>query len=97
MLLARVIGSVWATRKHPPLEGGRFVLLQPIDEHRRPDGDPIAALDPLGSGAGEIVLSVTAYEAVLPWKERHPALEVAGVDAAVVAIADRIDAEGKTP
>ncbi len=92
MFLARVIGSVWATRKHPPLETGRFVLLQPVDEARRPDGEPLVALDTAGCGPGEIVFYITAYEAVLPWKERHPEIDVAGVDATVVGIVDRIDA-----
>jgi ethanolamine utilization protein EutN len=92
MYLARVIGSVWATRKHAPLESGRFVLLQPVDEQRNPDGDPLCALDTIGSGPGEIVLYITAYEAVLPWKDRNPGVDVAGVDASVVAIVDRIDA-----
>jgi ethanolamine utilization protein EutN len=93
MHLARVIGSVWATRKHEALASGRCVLVQPVDELRHPVGDPLAALDTVGSGPGEIVLFVTAYEAVLPWKERHPHVEVAGVDASVVAIVDRIDTE----
>lgn len=88
MQLARVIGSVWATRKHAALESARFVLLQPVDERRESDGDPLAALDTLGSGPGDIVLYVTAYEAVLPWLDRHPTLERAGVDAAVVGIVD---------
>lgn len=97
MYLARVIGSVWATRKHPPLESGRFVMLQPVDEHRRPDGAPLAALDTVGSGLGEIVFYITAYEAVLPWKQRHPDVDVAGVDAAVIGIVDRIDAAEESP
>jgi len=91
MHLARVIGTVWATRKHPPLESGRLLLLQPVSEEAEPEGDPLAALDPLGAGPGEMVLYITAYEAVLPWKDLHPEVDVAGVDAAVVAILDRID------
>jgi ethanolamine utilization protein EutN len=93
MHLARVIGSVWATRKHAPLDSGRLVVLQPVDEMRHEDGEPLVALDTVGSGPGEIVSYVTAYEAVLPWKERHPAVLVAGVDASVVAIIDRIDVD----
>lgn len=91
MFLARVTGTVWATRKHAPLESGRFLLLQPLDERRRPDGEPFVALDTAGAGPGEVVIYITAYEAMLPWKERHPEIDVAGVDAAVVGIVDRID------
>lgn len=94
MYLGRVIGSVWATRKHAALEGARFVMVQPIDEHKEAVGEPMAALDTSGSGPGELVLYVTAYEAAIPWLEAHPHLTVAGVDAAVVGIIDRIDAAG---
>ena len=72
MYLGRVIGTVWATRRHQALEGGRMVLVQPIDDTKEPVGQPLAALDTVGSGAGEIVLYVTAYEAAMPWLESHP-------------------------
>ena len=94
MYLGRVIGSVWATRKHAALEGARFVMLEPVDEAREPIGEALAALDTVGSGPRAIVVYVTAYEAAIPWLEAHPHLKVAGVDAAVVGIVDRIDAEG---
>ena len=90
MQLARVIGSIWATRKQAALETARFVLLQPVNEQRAVDGDPLAALDTLGSGPGDLVLYVTAYEAVLPWLDRCPGVERAGLDAAVVAIVDAL-------
>ena len=95
MFMGRVIGSVWATRKHPPLESGRFVLVQPVDESLKADGAPLAALDTIGSGPGEIVLYITSYEAVLPWKDQHPHLDVVGVDASVVAVVDRVEASGE--
>ncbi|MAB90815.1 MAG: EutN/CcmL family microcompartment protein [Planctomycetota bacterium] len=96
MYLGRVIGTVWATRRHQALEGGRMVLVQPIDDTKEPVGQPLAALDTVGSGAGEIVLYVTAYEAAMPWLESHPGLEVAGVDASVIGIVDRVDAGAST-
>lgn len=96
MYLGRVIGTVWATRRHQALEGGRTVLVQPLDDHKEPVGEPLAALDTVGSGAGEIVLYVTAYEAAMPWLESHPGLEVAGVDASVIGIVDRVDTGAST-
>ncbi len=94
MQLGRVIGSVWATRRHEALEGGRLVMVCPVNEHHEETGEPLAALDTVGSGPGDVVLYVTAYEAAIPWLETHPGLEVAGVDASVVGIVDRVDAEG---
>lgn len=96
MYLGRVIGTVWATRRHQALEGGRMVLVQPIDDDKEPAGEPLAALDTVGSGPGEIVVYVTAYEAAIPWLESHPGLEVAGVDASVIGIVDRVDTGAST-
>lgn len=91
MLMGRVIGSVWATVKHEPLAGARFVLLQPLDAAMKASGDVLAALDTASSGPGDVVAYTTAYEAVLPWRELHPAVDMAAVDACVVAVIDRVD------
>ncbi len=95
MLMGRVIGSVWATVKHEPLAGARFVLLQPLDAQQNNAGDVLAALDTASSGPGDLVTYTTAYEAVLPWRERHPEVDVAAVDACVVAVIDRVDVGAK--
>ncbi|HHJ53471.1 MAG TPA: ethanolamine utilization protein EutN [Caldithrix abyssi] len=86
MNLARVIGTIWATRKDENLEGLKMQLLQPVDEHGRDDGQPFVAVDTVGAGQGELVYYVTAYEAVIPL-EKKPAL----ADATIVGIVDRIE------
>ena len=43
MMLARVEGSVVATRKHPSLTGSKLLLCQPIDGEGRPEGQPQVA------------------------------------------------------
>jgi ethanolamine utilization protein EutN len=91
MQLARVLGPVWATVRHPPLREGRLLMLQGVDETLAADGQRLAALDTVGAGPGDLVLYVTAFEATIPWRERHPEWETIAVDAAVVAIVDRID------
>jgi len=89
MNLGRVIGSLWTASLDPSLEGARFVLLQPVLEDLKPAGHPLVAVDTQGSGPGEIVLYITAYEAALPWKDAHPELDLVATDASVVAILDR--------
>ncbi|MGC8990910.1 MAG: EutN/CcmL family microcompartment protein, partial [Verrucomicrobiia bacterium] len=49
MLLARVDGSVIATRKHPSLEGWRLLICQPINGAGQPEGSPQVAIDPHGA------------------------------------------------
>ena len=56
MLLGRVIGTVWATRHDPSLDGMKFLVVQGI----RPDQSPlhsfVVAVDSVGAGVGETVL-----------------------------------------
>lgn len=86
MNLARVIGTIWATRKDENLEGAKMQIIQPEDHHERQIGDPIVAVDTIGAGPGELIFYVTAREAVLP----HPT-EMAPIDAAIVGIVDHVD------
>ena len=86
MNLARVIGTIWATRKDPNLEGLKMQIIQPISIEEKALGTPIIAVDTVGAGVGEVVYYVTAYEAVIPL-EKKPALS----DASIVGIVDRIE------
>ena len=86
MDLAKVIGTVVATRKDPSLEGTRLLIIQPLDEKQNPISDPLVAVDTLNdAGVGEIVYIVTGGDAVsvIPGK-RMP------VDVAIVGIVDSI-------
>ena len=56
MLLARVEGSVVATRKHPSLNGWRLVICQPIDRAGEPEGTPQVAIDAHGAGMHQRVV-----------------------------------------
>ncbi|RKU07669.1 ethanolamine utilization protein EutN [Candidatus Poribacteria bacterium] len=86
MDLAKVIGTVVATRKDPSLAGTRLLVVQPLDENHNPISDPLVAVDTLNdAGFGEIVYIVTGGDAVsvIPGK-RMP------VDVAVVGIVDSL-------
>jgi ethanolamine utilization protein EutN len=56
MQLGRVIGHATATVKHPSLTGWRMVIVQPLNNARQPEADPVVAVDKLGSGPGSVVL-----------------------------------------
>ena len=56
MLLARVEGSVVATRKHPSFEGWRLVICQPIGQSGEPEGAPQVAIDAHGAGMHQRVV-----------------------------------------
>jgi ethanolamine utilization protein EutN len=57
MQLARILGSVTATVKHPSLTGCRLVVVQPLLADRRgPDGDPQIAVETVGAGPGDLAV-----------------------------------------
>jgi ethanolamine utilization protein EutN len=58
MQLGQVIGHATMTVRHATLRGWRLLLVQPFDNRRRPDGDPVLAIDRLGGSPGdEVILS----------------------------------------
>jgi len=58
MLLATVVGQVWATRKEPTLEGLRFLVVRPFTTDGEASAETLVAVDPLGACTGERVLVV---------------------------------------
>ncbi len=84
MRLARVVGTVVATRKNPKLEGATLLLAQPVDQAGEPTGPPQLAIDAVGAGTGELVLLVIEGRAAGTALGRR----AAPVDAAIVGIVD---------
>ena len=92
MLIARVIGTVVATRKHERLVGSKIQVVQPLEpKGQEPYGDPFVAVDAVGAGVGErvvVVLGSSARHGVDD--DRIP------VDATIIGIIDRIDIDGNS-
>jgi ethanolamine utilization protein EutN len=86
MQLARVIGTVVATRKDENLAGIKLLIVQPLTPEREPAGRPLVAVDAVGAGVGEDVFFVRGKEASFPF---YPV--EAPVDAGIVGIVDRWD------
>jgi len=84
MQLGRVRGTVVATIKSKGLEGVRFLVVQPLDKHQQPVGDPLVAADAVEmAGPGELVYFVSSREAA----EAMP-VRFVPVDHAIVGIVD---------
>ncbi|MBI4802812.1 MAG: EutN/CcmL family microcompartment protein [Elusimicrobia bacterium] len=61
MFIAKVVGNVWATRKHAELKNAKLLLVKAIDPYDRKKflGDTTLALDGgLGAGPGDVALIV---------------------------------------
>lgn len=91
MYLARVIGTVVASRKEEEIEGLKLLLLKQCDVDGEPNGSTLVAADAVGAGVGEVVLYASgssARQTVLT-KDRP-------VDAVVMAIVDQVEIDGAT-
>jgi microcompartment protein CcmK/EutM len=87
MQLARVVGNVVATQKHPKFEGAKLLLVQPIGLDDMPRGTALLAVDSVGAGVDEKVLVVIEGRAAGEALGR----KVAPLDAAIIGIVDRVD------
>ncbi len=56
MILARVLGSVVATVKHPSLRGLPLFVVQPIEADGSDSGDSFLAVDHAQAGPGDTVV-----------------------------------------
>ena len=87
MQIARVVGTVVATRKNRKLEGAKLLLVQPLTLEGTPRGAALLTVDTLGAGVDETVLVVMEGRAAGEALGRR----LAPVDAAVVGIIDTVD------
>jgi len=83
VFLAKVIGTVVASRKDEGLHGRTLLLIQPVTAERRPSGKPLVAVDSVGAGVSEEVFYVRGREASIPFLPAE-----VPVDAAIVGIVD---------
>jgi len=57
MLLCRVLGNVVATEKHPAFHALKLLLVQPLDEKKKDNGQSFIAVDHSSlAGKGDLVL-----------------------------------------
>src|SRR5436309_16112945 len=96
MFLAKVEGSVVATKKDAAMNGRKLLLLRPqlVDEKDpakfRPGVNTIVAVDSVGAGVGEMVLFCQGSSSRLA-----AGLKEAPVDAVIIGIVDVVDVLGK--
>jgi ethanolamine utilization protein EutN len=86
MFLAKVVGTVWSTKKSPDLEGVRFLVVHPYDLDKEPTRNIVVVADRLGAGTGEMVMCAYGKAARSAIGNQDMAIE-----AAVVGIVDRVD------
>jgi len=88
MLLGKVIGTIWATKKYDTLNSYKMQFVQPLNANMDKIGDPIVAVDTIGAGPGEVIFYATSSEAVIAMD-----VDMAPVDASIVGIVDFVNSE----
>lgn len=86
MILGKVIGTVWSTRKDENLVGAKFMLVKQLELDYTETDNFVVAVDSVGAGVGEIVLAATGSSArQTSFTQNKP------IDAVIMAIVDKLD------
>lgn len=86
MVLGKVVGTVWATRKDENLTGMKFLIVRHVDLDYRLKDQYVVAVDSVGAGVGEVVLVASGSSA-----RQTEITKNKPVDAVIMAIVDKLD------
>ena len=85
MILARVVGTVVATRKDPRLEGKTLLVVKPVSPEGQDESGYLVAVDTVSAGFKERVLIVSGSSARMA-----DGCKDLPVDTAIVGIVDDV-------
>jgi len=85
MILARVVGTVVATRKDPRLEGKKLLIVKPVSPEGHDESGYVVAVDTVSAGYKERVLVVSGSSARMA-----EGCKDTPVDTAIVGIVDDV-------
>ncbi len=85
MILARVVGSVVATRKDPRLEGKTLLILKPISPDGKDEAGYVVSVDTVSAGFRETVIAVSGSSARMA-----QGCKDTPVDSSIIGIVDKI-------
>lgn len=83
MQLARVVGTVVATRKEESIQGLKLLVVRPLDEEGRESGNALVSADAVGAGPDEVVLIAAGSSA-----RQTTVTDKRPVDSVIMAIVD---------
>lgn len=86
MILGKVIGTVWSTKKDENLVGSKLLIVRQLDLDFQEKSNFLIAVDSVGSGEGEVVLVASGSSA-----RQTVITKNKPVDAVIMAIVDKLD------
>ena len=87
MLLAKVVGNVWSTKKKDEISALRLLVIQPLGKNLKADGNVQVAADEIGAGFGELVIVTQGSPAMQAFNKE----KLIPIDAVVVGIVDNLE------
>ncbi|GAB1350311.1 EutN/CcmL family microcompartment protein [Ignavibacteriales bacterium] len=86
MIIGKVIGTIWSTKKDESLVGSKFLIVRELDLELKEKSNFVIAVDSVGAGEGEVVLVATGSSA-----RQTNITKNKPVDAVIMAIIDKLD------
>jgi microcompartment protein CcmK/EutM len=86
LVVAKIVGTVVATRKDPRLVSTKLLIARPIDLRGKTESATLVAVDTVDAGVGETVLIVSGSSSGMAF-----GMKDCRVDGAVVGISDKIE------
>ncbi|WP_346877291.1 EutN/CcmL family microcompartment protein [Clostridium sp. UBA5712] len=90
MVIGRVVGRLWATRKDEKLNGQKFLIVRLLKDIDVEETGFFVAADSVGAGTGDNVLITRGGSARVSLGERD-----VPVDATIIGIIDSIEVENE--
>lgn len=86
MILGKVVGTVWATRKDEELVGMKFLIVKHVDLDYKLKETFVVAVDTVQAGVGDVVLMCSGSSARQTAQTKNKP-----VDAVIMAVVDKLD------
>jgi microcompartment protein CcmK/EutM len=86
MILGKVVGTIWATRKDEEMVGMKLQIVKHVDLEYKMKDAFVVAVDTVQAGVGDIVLVVSGSSA-----RQTAVTKNKPVDAVIVAVVDKLD------
>lgn len=90
MRLGKVVGTVVATQKNERLRGRKLLVVEDVNLNGQPAGSFLVAVDAVGAGTGEIVLTCSGSSARLTDITKDTP-----VDGTIIAIVETVEVAGE--
>ena len=92
-LILACLGTVVATAKHPAYLGRKLMVVQPVDERGREQGQSFLAVDRVQAGEGDLVLVNSEGNGA----RQLIKVRKLPIRSLILGIVDRVDPEGAAP